>query len=221
MSESIHDQIIAKIRRNRISTTEVADCLDKSGVIEGVYPLNRGMHRAGRVFWTYVYNESNWELHEQIRHLPEGRIVLTEAFNCKHRAIYGDLVSKFMILYRQSIALVCAAPLRDASNLIRENWPVWLTGTTPIGCFNVENKVPLDPKIVEEHRARFHDAIAVCDDSGVVVIPHERINAEFLEKLDWIEEQEDIWFDCIDRRKWDTYDTVCLKKYKDNPLPKG
>ena len=28
-----------------------------------------------------------------------------------------------------------------------------------------------------------------------------------------IEEQEDIWFDCIDRRKWDTFDTVCMKKY--------
>ena len=30
---------------------------------------------------------------------------------------------------------------------------------------------------------------------------------------DFIEQQEDIWFDCLDRLKWDTFDIVCLKKY--------
>jgi len=48
------------------------------------------------------------------------------------------------------------------------------------------------------------------------MIPKELHNEEFLGKLDWIEEQEDIWFECIDRRKWSTYDTVCLKKYKED-----
>ena len=42
----------------------------------------------------------------------------------------------------------------------------------------------------------------------------EYINADFLKKLAWIEEQEDVWFDCIDRKKWDTFDTVCLKRYE-------
>jgi hypothetical protein len=36
-------------------------------------------------------------------------------------------------------------------------------------------------------------------------------------KLEWIEEQEDMWFDCVHRRKWSTYDTVCLKKYLQDP----
>lgn len=41
---------------------------------------------------------------------------------------------------------------------------------------------------------------------------------DFLNKLHHIEEQEDTWFECIDHRKWDTYDTVCLKKYlQDSP----
>ena len=39
---------------------------------------------------------------------------------------------------------------------------------------------------------------------------------EFYKKLEWIEEQEDIWFDCIDRKKWNTFETVCLKKYEEN-----
>jgi hypothetical protein len=67
---------------------------------------------------------------------------------------------------------------------------------------------------VEERRAYFDGAIAVCDDTGVVIITKENINSAFLAKLDWIEEQEDLWFDCIDRKKWDTFDTVCLKRYE-------
>ena len=55
----------------------------------------------------------------------------------------------------------------------------------------------------------------VCDDSGVVIIEKDNLTEKFYQKLEAIEEQEDIWFDCIDRRKWDTFDTVCLKKYRD------
>ena len=54
---------------------------------------------------------------------------------------------------------------------------------------------------------------AVCDDTGVVIIPKELHTEEFLEKLHNIEDQEDIWFECLDHRKWNTYDIVCLKKY--------
>jgi hypothetical protein len=31
-----------------------------------------------------------------------------------------------------------------------------------------------------------------------------------------IEEQEDVWFNCIDRLKYSTFETVCLKKYEEN-----
>lgn len=55
--------------------------------------------------------------------------------------------------------------------------------------------------------------MAVCDDSGVVVIPKHELTEAFLQKLAAIEEQEDIWYDCIDRKKWSTYRTICLKDY--------
>ena len=210
---SIQQQIIDKIRRNRISTTEVADCLGKQGVIPGVYPLNRGHFQVGEIFWTYAYNESNWEHHEQIRHAPSGTIVMTEAFACADRAIFGELVAKFLVLYRQVSALVVTAKLRDAPHLLKENWPIWCTGVSPIGCFNRKNEEPLAASVEREHREMYHGAIAVCDDSGVVVIPRALHTPEFLQKLDWIEEQEDIWFDCIDRLKWDTFEAVCLKRY--------
>ncbi|KWT91558.1 RraA family protein [Candidatus Magnetominusculus xianensis] len=210
---NITDIIIDKIKRNRISSTEVADCLNKTGVIDEVFPLNPRHFRVGRVFWAYAYNESNWEVHEQIRNVTEGDIVLVEAFNCAGRAIFGDLVSKYLILYKQVSGIVVKGKLRDIPRLIKENWPIWYEGATPIGCFNNKNELPFNPEIIEDRERLYKGAIAVCDDSGVVIIPNEVQNDDFLKKLDWIEEQEDMWYECIDRRKWDTFDTVCLKKY--------
>lgn len=212
--DSVRSRVIEKIRRNRISSTQVADCLDKSGVVSGVRALNPGHHRVGPVLWTYAYNESNWELHEQVRAAPEGTIVLTETLRCGERAVYGELVAKYLILYRQVAALVCRGYLRDVANLLKERWPIWLEGATPIGCLNVRNPAPPDPRWLEERRD-FHDgAVAVCDDTGVVVARRHQLTESFVGKLDWIEEQEDIWFDCIDRLKWDTFETVCLKRYE-------
>jgi regulator of RNase E activity RraA len=142
---------------------------------------------------------------------------VTEAFDCEDRALYGHLVAKFLLLYRQVAALVACGNLRDAPHLIKENWPIWSEGVTPVGCHNERSRAPLDPTLVAERRARYDGVIAVCDDSGVVIIPVAAQTDGFLAALDRIEEQEDIWFDCIDRRKWDTFETVCLKRYLTEP----
>lgn len=205
--------IIEKIRTNRISATEVADCMNKTGAVPEVYPLNRGHFKVGKVKWTYAWNESNYEHHEQIQEVEPRTILITEPFNCGERAIFGDLVSKYLMLYQQAEALVVMGKLRDLPRLIKENYAIWLTGGSPIGCFNTKSEVGLDPQIIEERKAYYDGAIGVCDDSGVVIIPKELHHEAFVKKLDWIEEQEDIWFDCIDRRKWSTFETVCLKKY--------
>ena len=97
--------------------------------------------------------------------------------------------------------------------MIKENYPIWCKGFTPVGCFNRKNEKPLDPEIEKAHREKYDGTIAVCDDTGVVIIPKEFHDENFLKKLDDIENQEDIWFECLDHKKWDTYDIVCLKKY--------
>jgi len=217
----IVNTIIDKIRRNRISTTEVTDCLDKSGALDGVVPLNRGKFCVGRVFWAYAYNESNWEFHEQIREVREGDVILVEPFNCGERAIFGALVSKYLILYRQATGIVVRGNLRDVPHLLKEEWPIWCAGRNPVGCYNRKNDAPLDPALVAARRDTYRDAIAVCDDSGVAIIPKGSLTPAFLDRLDGIEELEDIWADCINRRKWDTFDTVCRKKYLETPpLPR-
>lgn len=216
MNEDMTDKIIDYIRMNKVSTTEVADCLGKKGVLPGIYPITRGQFHVGRVRWVYAYDESNWDVHEQIRDVQKGDIVYIEAFNCNGRAIVGELATKFLILYRQAEALVTNANMRDAHRLIKEKYPVWCSGFNPIGCFNTKNANDFDEKIKKERTQNFSGAVMVCDDTGVVVIPKKDLTEDFYNKLEAIEEQEDLWFDCIDRKKWDTFDTVCLKKYKNS-----
>ena len=217
-SEGIYGEIIEKIKSNRISTTEIADCLGKTGDMPGLMPVNKGQFKVGRVFFSYAYNESNWELHEQVQTVNEDDIVIVEAHNCADRAIFGSLVSKYILLYRRASAIVVNGYMRDAHQIIKEDYPIWCKGLTPIGCYNKKNNSPIDGKVLDSWKKKYEGAIAVCDDGGVVLIQKDNINQGFLEKLDFIELQEDIWSYCINTKKWSTFDTVCLKEYLNTEL---
>lgn len=206
-------RIVDYIRRNRVSTTEVADCLGKSGVYAGVSAVNRGHFAAGPVYWVYAIHESNWNVHDMFRFIPEDSIVLVSNEDCGERAIFGELVSKFALLYKRAAALVIDGNMRDAHRLIKENYPIWCRGFNPVGCFNKQTPL-LDDAALREFHAKYDGAVAVCDDTGVVIIPPDYITEDFYKKLEAIEAQEDIWADCINHRKWTTYDTICLKKYR-------
>jgi 4-hydroxy-4-methyl-2-oxoglutarate aldolase len=214
----LRKKIIHKIEMNHISTTEIADCLGKTGAIQGILPLNRGHFNVGNVHLVYAYNDSNYQFHEQIENLKEGDIVLVETHNCHERAVFGDLVTKFLILYKRVSAVVVNGHVRDAHTLIKENYPIWCKGVTPIGCHNTKNSAPIEDDILNRWEKKYNGSIAVCDDTGVVIIPRTEITEEFLEKLDFIELQEDIWYYCVDTKKWSTYETVSLKKYLDTQL---
>lgn len=210
---SIADRMIRLIKMNRISTTEVADCMGKSGLYENARSILPGNYRVGKVRWIYACNESNWTVHEMAREILPGEIVLIEGFHCENRAIIGELVSKYILLYRQAEAIVTGENMRDANSLLRERFSVWCGGFSPVGCFNREEGAHLDEETIRERSGRYDGSIAVCDDSGVVLIPKELHTEEFYQKLIDIEDQEDIWFHCLDHRKWDTYDIVCKKRY--------
>ena len=215
---NIIEEIIDYLVRNRVSTTEVADALGKTGVLSNVMPVNRGHYKAGKIKWIYAYEESNWPIHEQIQNLPEDCIVFVEMFGCRDRAVFGELVSKYILLYRQSKAIITNGKMRDAAGLIKENWPIWCEGLTPVGCFNREPQNEFDPLVEKEHFKRYEGAIAVCDDCGGVIVPKDCINEEFLKKLHHMEEQEDIWFDRLDHYKENTFEIVCKKKYLDDEV---
>lgn len=212
----IKERILDRLRTNRISTVEVADILGKKGAIEGVFPQNDGHYKAGEVHLAYAYNESNWPVHKQIEDVQEGDVVIIETVNCNDRACIGDIMMKYMLLYRKAEAVVVNGYVRDMHRVKKENYPLWCRGGSPIGCFNRELDEPLDPEIRSKFENKYENAIAVCDDSGVCLIPPEKQNEELFDQLDYIELQEDIWYYCVDTLDMTTYETICEKKYLDN-----
>lgn len=208
----INEQIISFIKKNRVSTTEVADALGKTGVLPNVLPVIDDVHEVGRIHCVFTANESNYQLHEEISQVEDNDIVIVFTEHCGERAILGDLVAKYALLYRGANALVVDAKVRDIAAIRRSKFKVWCKGTTPIGCFNVPaDKYPQAKKAAL--MAKYHGAIAVCDDGGVVIIDNEQVNEKMLKKLHYIEIQEDIWFFCLDTLKWDTKKIVCDKAY--------
>ena len=136
MNKKIANEVISYIERNRVSSVEVADALNKTGVLEGLKILNSGHFVAGRISYFHADDESNWSFHEQIQNVQEGSLAYIDAINCKNRAVCGDLVIKYLVLYKKVKGIIVNGYLRDAHRLRKENYPIWCKGVTPLGCFN-------------------------------------------------------------------------------------
>ena len=205
-------EILNFCKKNRVSTTEVADALGKSGVLDGLKPNCGNHYKVGVVRTVFTANNSNYSVHEQILNVEEGDVVIIFTHNCNGRAIIGDLIAKFLTLYKGASAVVVVGNVRDVSALKRENFPVWSKDFTPLGCYNV----PADPFPKEkemELRNLYEGGVAVCDDGGVTIISKNILNEDILKRLHKIETQEDLWFYCLDTLKWDTKKIVCDKAY--------
>jgi regulator of RNase E activity RraA len=206
------DHILEYIRRNRVSTTEVADALGKTGVLAEVGPLTHDLFCAGPVRCVFTAHASNHAVHEQIRSVQAGEVVMVFTHDCDQRAVLGDLICKYLLLYRGASAVVVDGWVRDAAALRRNRYAVWARGATPLGCFNTPAK-PFPATLERSLRERYDGGVAVCDDGGISVIPSHRLDADMLERLHRIELQEDVWFYCLDVLKWDTKTIVCDKRY--------
>jgi len=211
--------IIDFIKRNRVSTTELADCMGKKGALKHVAPITKGQFVVGSLFYVYAYGGTNWDVHRQLEKVEDNDIVYIEALNKKDKAIFGDLVAKYLILYRQVNAIVTNGLLRDAPRLIKEKWPIWCRGFSPLGYSNEQTQLTKEAEeLIQKRQKKYSGAIIVCDDTGVIVIPKKYHTKKFLKKIKEIEEQEDAWFDAIDTQKLSTFQTVCLQKHKKKGL---
>jgi regulator of RNase E activity RraA len=213
MKNNDAQKIMEYIKVNRVSTTEIADALGKTGLVDPELKiLVPGSRAVGFVHYVPAMNGSNWHTHRYISGAPEQSIIFIDALGCEGKAIFGSLVAKYALLYRQANGVVVKGLVRDAHVLMKEKYPIWCYGVSPIGCVNEETE--FDEESFNKNKEIWDGSIMVADDSGVVAIRKEQLTEQLYSRLEWIEEQEDLWFDCIDRLKYDTFETVCLKKYK-------
>lgn len=210
------EKIVDFINMNRMSTTEVADALNKSVELAlDLKPIVPGLCVAGVVYYVPAVNGSNWHVHKYIREIPKNSVVFIDVENCGDKAIIGGLVAKYTFFYRQAKGIIVTGKVRDAQELIKQKYPIWTSGFTPIGV--EKNEVDLDLASYQRKKEYYTGSVIVADDCGVILIPKERLTEQLLENLYFIKSQEEIWFNCIEVLKWDTFDTVCLKKYKSIP----
>ncbi len=215
--ETVKERILQYLEKNKVSTEEIADILGKTGVVKGVYPINEGHYVVGEIQYVYAFNNSNWPVHEQLREIEKDRVVFVDTiFVDDEHAVFGELVSSFIMENKKARAIVVNGTMRDLDGLRSRKYPAWCKGITPIGCFNVQPNRNAEINRQAKAGLDYYDgAIAVCDASGVVVIPKSEINDEFITRMDNMVEQERIWFECVEQKGWNTYDTVCLKKYRE------
>ena len=210
---TVIDQLIRYCLTNLVSTTEASDALGKSGVFSSVKPINSGLYRVGRVRCVFVANNSNWELHDQIIDINEGDVILIFAHEVDaNRSIIGELIAKYILLYKQAAAVVVEGSVRDITSLQRFKFPIWSLGSSPLGCFNHEVE-SFPSERAQQLRSKYENGVAICDDGGVVIVDRSMTTLTTLEKFKQIEMQEDIWFFCLDTLKWSTKDIVREKRY--------
>ncbi|BBB89880.1 MAG TPA: RraA family protein [Methylomusa anaerophila] len=208
----LQKKILDYIQANEMSTTEVADAMYKTGELDPkLQVLLPGSRVVGVIHYIPAFNGSNYHVHNYARNTPKDSVVCIDALNCDGKAIFGDLVAKYLFSYHQVRGIVVRGLIRDVQQLIKEKYPIWSYGRSPIGCINADTGFDEDYYI--KRRQELDGGIVVADDSGVVVIKKDQITEQLLERLDFIGQQEVIWSDCINRLRWDTFDTICLKKY--------
>lgn len=206
------NKIINYLKRNRISTTEVADAMGKMGVLSSVNPVTPDLYSVGEIKCVFAANDSNYDIHDQVREVEKDSVVFVFAHNCEGRALFGSLVSKYILMYRDAAAIVVDGLVRDIACLKRERTALWSRGSSPLGCYN-RKADPFPSALKTELFDEYEGGVAVCDDGGVVAIPTRMLNEEMFNRLQRIEMQEDIWFYCLDTLKWDTKKIVCEKAY--------
>lgn len=209
------NKIIEYIKKNRVSSTEISDALGKKGSILNIKPIDyqNCFHKVGRIKCAFAFNNSNYHVHSDIKKVKKNDIVIIFANECGDKAIIGDLISKYLILYREAAAIIVMGNVRDLPRLHKERYPIWCKGFNPVGVKN-EFTGHFPQKLKEQIQKDFEDGIAICDMTGVVTIKKANVSNQILKKIKFIEKQEDIWFECLDVKKWDTKKIVVDKKYK-------
>ena len=207
----LETEIVDLIRKNRISTTEIADALGKTGSVPGVLPLNTLKYAVGKIRWIKPMNDSNYILHKELENVQPGEIVYVRPLNFSNVAVFGELVAKYTLLYKQAAAIIVEGNVRDTARLVREQYPIWCMSSNPVGAVNFQTHS--EDELSSALGYDTDGGIAICDEGGVVVIPKNAIDPVLSKKLQHIEALEDLWHYCLNTLKWSTYDIVVRKRY--------
>jgi 4-hydroxy-4-methyl-2-oxoglutarate aldolase len=170
------DEIVAQFQK--LDTTAVSDALDRLGIKGGCTGIKAqvpGTKAVGRAF-TVRYRPCGVEkgtVGDFLDDVQQGQIVVLDNGGRTYCTVWGDIMTVYA--GKRGIAgTVIDGVCRDMPRILESKYPIFTRGHIPV---TGKDRVELDainvPVAVSEVLVRPND-ILVCDDTGVVVIPHDR-----------------------------------------------
>ena len=212
--DSSSQEIARIIEEKKVSSSELADALNKTGHVPNVSAISDKFHRSGLIYPVFCANCSNYELLDQLQEVPSGSICMVFTHKCKDIAVLGYLNCKYLFDIKNIKALIVDGYLRDKDEIIRSKYPIWTSGYSPIGCKNTPaEKFPKEIK--DDINRKYLNSPVVCDSTGVVAIPawDAKDTEQIKSSISFIYHKEIVWSYCINVMGWSTFKTVCKKDY--------
>ena len=219
--DSFTQKSIEFIEAKNLSSTQVADAINKSGHIPLCKPINQKQRVVGLAYCCFAANGSNQQLQSELPFIPKNAVVVVFVHNIPENAIFGELVASYIFQKKNAKGIVVHGNLRDAPELLERKFPIWGYGFSPIGVSNkysIEFPSDLRAELID----KYQNSIIVADSSGVVAIPQSLVGPDLLTKLESIWMREIVWKYCLEELNWNPPDVIVDRIYetKYQQLPK-
>jgi regulator of RNase E activity RraA len=180
----------------------VSDALDRLGIKGGCPGISArvpGTKAVGRAF-TVRYRPCGVEkgtVGDFLDDVRPGQVVVLDNGGRTHATVWGDIMTVYA--RKRGIAgTVIDGVCRDMPRILESRYPIFTRGHIPV---TGKDRVELDglniPVAVSEVLVR-PDDIVLCDDTGVVVVPHDRAE-EVLKAAVEIDETEQRILEMLDK----------------------
>jgi regulator of RNase E activity RraA len=194
------DDLVKEFRK--LDTTAISDALDRLGIRGGCYgitPRVLGVKAAGRAF-TVRYRPCGVEkgtVGDFLDDVEPGQVVVLDNGGRTYGTVWGDI----MTVYAQKRGIagtVIDGVCRDMPRIHEVKYPIYTRGHIMV---TGKDRVELDginiPVAVSDVQVRPND-IVCCDDTGVVIVPHDRAE-EILKVAKEIDEIEQSILGMLDK----------------------
>ncbi|MDI2026985.1 NAD(P)-binding domain-containing protein [Saccharopolyspora sp. TS4A08] len=153
-----------------IPTAAIGDARERLGVIAPrVQSMWPGAHIAGRAFPVLCRPGDNKGIHQALKQVRPGDVLVVDGGGDPSRALIGELIAHRAI-NRGVRGMIIDGAVRDVEALQEAGFPVWAVGTSPAGPYkNGPCRVGEDTSVggVAVHRGD----IVVADGDGAIVVP--------------------------------------------------